>query len=145
MDGTLDQLVELVGAEDGGMPELAVPAVTPRQLDFPFMTAVEIAAEQMLDVLAHLGKARSEVGRFRRSRSPPAGRRAARLPRGGAPEASRADRKLQVEDGVLEEEDDLIDRFFAILLQPFERPAQPLCDRDRIRIDGAIEVGAQGW
>lgn len=54
LDRPLDQLVQLIGVVDRGVPELAVLTVAPRQLDLALMTAVEPAAEQMLDVLAHL-------------------------------------------------------------------------------------------
>ena len=50
---TLDQLVELVGAEDGGMLELAVAPVGPGEFDAPVMAAVEPALEQMADMPAH--------------------------------------------------------------------------------------------
>ena len=53
-DRPLDQLVDLVGAEDGGMAEPAVLAVTPGELDFPVVTAVEIPAEQVVEVAQHL-------------------------------------------------------------------------------------------
>jgi hypothetical protein len=50
---TLDQLVELVGSEDGGVPEPAVACVGPGELDAAVMAAVEPTFEQMADVTAH--------------------------------------------------------------------------------------------
>ena len=53
-DGALDQLVQLIGAEDRRMLEPAIAPVGPRELDAPVLAAVEPALEQVADMAAHL-------------------------------------------------------------------------------------------
>jgi hypothetical protein len=48
--GALDQVLELVGAEQVGMTQATVATIGPGELDLALVAAVEIAAEQMLHV-----------------------------------------------------------------------------------------------
>ena len=52
--GALDQVLQLVGAEQVGMAQAPITAVGPGQLDLALVATVEVAAEQMLHVAQHL-------------------------------------------------------------------------------------------
>jgi hypothetical protein len=53
-DGALDEVLELVGAEQVGVAQAPVAAVGPGELDLALVAAVEFAAEQMLQMTQHL-------------------------------------------------------------------------------------------
>ena len=61
-DRAFDQLVELVGAEDGSARQPAVTGVGPGELDAAFVAPVEPAFEQVGDVPAHLVRIGLEHG-----------------------------------------------------------------------------------
>jgi hypothetical protein len=52
--GTLDQVLELIGAEQVGVAQAPITTVGPRQLNLALVTTVELAAEQVLHVAQHL-------------------------------------------------------------------------------------------
>ena len=52
--GALDQVLQLVGAEQVGVAQAPITAVGPGQLDLALVATVEVAAEQMLHVAQHL-------------------------------------------------------------------------------------------